>query len=396
MAAVRRSISYTVSPERLMSFLIEDRKIVARIVATRSNEYDAFVLSFSLDGYEAYKDRLMKQMLQLAPNFISPEKVEGFIENDGMWIHTDYPLIKDFYYPEPLFRNAQRSTVTFAPLDRDTEMMTGLPLVYQGKPSPSIVLPKKDYSQINALTDIFSEHVRASSRRINGVSAYTYYLRNRQELLEEVKDSENARWDLSRLVWMRNKIPTLFNISYAKYIYSMFDAKTVLDPSAGWGDRLLGAAAAGVTTYHGIDPNTKMVPSYKAMISFVGRMVPLKFGSFSVRNQDFLEAEVKSNFYDMCFTSPPFYNYEIYSPDSDQSIVKYEGLEDWIVKFILPYVEKSIDAVKPGGIFALYMTDTSYKYPYIKRIIQRASKLADYQGVMLFSSFPLWVWKKPV
>ena len=31
---------------------------------------------------------------------------------------------------------------------------------------------------------------------------------------------------------------------YAKSLYEYFGAKSVLDPCAGWGDRLIGAAAA--------------------------------------------------------------------------------------------------------------------------------------------------------
>lgn len=39
------------------------------------------------------------------------------------------------------------------------------------------------------------------------------------------------------------KLATTFMPAYAKRIYTYFQAKRVLDPCAGWGDRLLGAAA---------------------------------------------------------------------------------------------------------------------------------------------------------
>ena len=43
------------------------------------------------------------------------------------------------------------------------------------------------------------------------------------------------------------KLATTFMPAYAKQIYSYFQAKRVLDPCAGWGDRLLGAAATRTT-----------------------------------------------------------------------------------------------------------------------------------------------------
>jgi len=44
------------------------------------------------------------------------------------------------------------------------------------------------------------------------------------------------------------KLATTFMPAYAKQIYTYFQAKRVLDPCAGWGDRLLGAAATRTTT----------------------------------------------------------------------------------------------------------------------------------------------------
>lgn len=387
-------LSYNVTPNQIVTFLVLNQKVVAKIVGVKSKEYDAYELILDLGNYEMHRDKLLDQMLLLAPNFISRTPLPGFIENDGYWIHTDYPLTRDFSYAEPIFKNVQKSKPTYAPLEYKVDFATKLPFEFDGQPSPNITRERAEYAFTYALTNIFSEHIRASSRRINGVSAYTYYLKHRQELLEEAGKEENMKYSMSELIWVRNRIPTLFQVTWAKYIYTMFNAKTVLDPSAGWGDRLLGAAAAGVTTYHGVDPNSKMTSAYKSMIAFVTRMTGMKFGSFNVRKQSFLDVQIPSNHYDLCFTSPPYYNYEIYSQDENQSIVQHEKLEDWITKFMFPYVTKAVDAVKPGGTFALYMTDTSAMFPYIKRIIDHTNTIATYRGVIAFNMYPLWVWRK--
>ena len=50
-------------------------------------------------------------------------------------------------------------------------------------------------------------------------------------------------------------IATQFKPIVAKTIYNMTDAKTVLDTSMGWGDRLAGFFASNATHYIGCDPN---------------------------------------------------------------------------------------------------------------------------------------------
>lgn len=59
----------------------------------------------------------------------------------------------------------------------------------------------------------------------------------RNEILKS-SDPYEAKWELQRKY--EYKIATTFMPGYAKAIYEYFNAKDVLDPCAGWGDRLLG------------------------------------------------------------------------------------------------------------------------------------------------------------
>jgi len=56
-----------------------------------------------------------------------------------------------------------------------------------------------------------------------------------------------------------------FKASTAKYIYKRFGAKNVLDPTAGWGGRMLGAMSLGID-YTGIDTNINMKEAYINMM----------------------------------------------------------------------------------------------------------------------------------
>ncbi|SVD16295.1 uncharacterized protein METZ01_LOCUS369149, partial [marine metagenome] len=63
-------------------------------------------------------------------------------------------------------------------------------------------------------------------------------------------------------------IATQFKPIVAKTIYEMSDAKTVLDTSMGWGDRLTAFYASNATHYIGCDPNPNTFKRYHKMIEF--------------------------------------------------------------------------------------------------------------------------------
>ena len=61
----------------------------------------------------------------------------------------------------------------------------------------------------------------------------------------------------------------MFKATTAKYLYKKYKVKSVLDPTAGWGGRMLGAWALDIN-YTGIDTNIEMKPAYDSMIQFLG------------------------------------------------------------------------------------------------------------------------------
>ena len=64
----------------------------------------------------------------------------------------------------------------------------------------------------------------------------------------------------------------MFKPIVAKTIYEMSDAKTVLDTSMGWGDRLTAFYASNATHYIGCDPNSNTFARYQKMIDFYDKL----------------------------------------------------------------------------------------------------------------------------
>lgn len=103
-----------------------------------------------------------------------------------------------------------------------------------------------------------------------------------------------------------------FKPTTAKYIAKLFNAEHMLDPTAGWGGRMLGAWAAGCA-YTGFDINTDLKPSYDAMMEHM--LMPGSGWSednLTMRWENFLTADISDIPYDLVLTSPPYINKEMY------------------------------------------------------------------------------------
>ena len=68
-------------------------------------------------------------------------------------------------------------------------------------------------------------------------------------------------------------IATQFKPVVAKAIYDITNAKTVLDTSCGWGDRLAGFFASDAEEYYGCDPNPNTYQRYQEQISSYNKLL---------------------------------------------------------------------------------------------------------------------------
>jgi hypothetical protein len=142
----------------------------------------------------------------------------------------------------------------------------------------------------------------------------------------------------------------MFKSTTAKYIYKKYNAKSVLDPTAGWGGRMLGAWALGID-YTGIDTNTEMVDAYNNMISFLNEHNEFDNNLFETPKPKLqmifdscLDVDFKKLKYDFVLTSPPYVNLEIY-----EHMTPWSKDEDFYKNFFLPLFEKCMKHIKKNG-----------------------------------------------
>ena len=155
----------------------------------------------------------------------------------------------------------------------------------------------------------------------------------------------------------------MFKATTAKYLYKKYKAKSVLDPTAGWGGRMLGAWSLGID-YTGIDTNVEMIPAYDSMMDFLKEETGFDNALFEVDNgsklkmiwQSCLDVDFSQIDYDFVLTSPPYINLEI-----------YEHMEEWTSDeafyrgFFIPLWQKCVNNIKPGGHVCFNISPKMYE-----------------------------------
>jgi hypothetical protein len=131
------------------------------------------------------------------------------------------------------------------------------------------------------------------------------------------------------------------------------EAGTVWDPSMGYGGRLLGAIAAGVN-YIGTDP---CIPTYEGLA-----MIRNDYGhehkEYSLLRQGSETYMPNENSIDFVFTSPPYFGWEAYGDEPEQSSIKFDTSEEWKEKFLKKTIANAYHALKPGKFLALNVANT--------------------------------------
>lgn len=149
-----------------------------------------------------------------------------------------------------------------------------------------------------------------------------------------------------------------FNPYTAAYIYSTLcpPGGKVLDPCAGWGDRLAAALSCHqVASYHGFDANGWLQEGYTAQVNRYGNT------DYTVQHAAFEDVHL-TNKYDVAFTSPPYGWEEIYSTHEEQSTYRYQDIEEWFNRFLYPLIYKCSDALNDGGYLTLNLPKGALMY----------------------------------
>ena len=148
------------------------------------------------------------------------------------------------------------------------------------------------------------------------------------------------------------------------------EAGTVWDPSMGYGGRLLGAIAAGVN-YIGTDP---CIPTYEGL-----EKIRDEYGhehkSYTLLRQGSETFIPPNNSIDFVFTSPPYFGWEAYGDEPEQSSIKFSTSDMWKEKFLKQTIANAYIGLKPGKYLALNVANTKQYKTFEEDTVELAKEV---------------------
>lgn len=268
------------------------------------------------------------------------------------------------------------------------------------------------YNRYNIITDFFTESARIRARRFDApLTALEYWVKNGKQIQQRKPHLD--RRGLNDYVYSKVRTVSNFKPTIALAIMQGFKPVKILDPCAGWGDRLLAAMAYSQSAHYlGFDPNPRLVAGHQAMIQKLGdparhKVCPVSF------DPDKVEGE-----WDMVLTSTPFYDVEIYNEtDPHQSTSHQDGKKrtetEWFAEFLIPLLAGAWSKLRVGGVLIISINNVwdadrnSYRFQSVETMIRVLSgwQDANYLGCLPYGDVakdrksaaslqPIWIWSK--
>lgn len=280
-------------------------------------------------------------------------------------------------------------------------------LIYKPLKKPTLIkLHSDDYENYDLISDYFNESCRMRAKRYDQeLTPAEFWEKNCEKVKEyaRTKYGEETNYALREAIYEMVAEATSFRPTIMAGFMKHFKAKRVLDISAGWGDRLIGALAGGAEVYCGVDPNPCVHAGYQEIVETLNKNGKTRV---ELLQSPFETAEVPSLSYDLILTSPPYFNLEVYSDEAGQSTKNYEGMDAWFEKFLMTSLQKAWKLLEKNGHMVIIINDIRNGPKFTERMVQEFNKRttdAEYLGVISYAEVagnkvrspqPCWIWKK--
>lgn len=246
----------------------------------------------------------------------------------------------------------------------------------------------------NNVVDYFTFQQRLETKGKYNISFYEFI-----ENLEEFKQKKFIQTMLTYYSNVKNKNNTknkyvvlkeVYNICISAIniirpivymeIYTKYNPTAVLDFCAGWGGAAVACSALNIPHYIGIEINTSLCEPYNHLIDYLKTKTTCNINMIF---EDALAVDYSKLYYDMVFTSPPYYFIQKY-----ENNIEYVNKQEMNTQFYKPIFSKVYDGLQPGGYFIINVCSEVYErvlielfgqaheiYPYKKS--QRQNKYSE-------------------
>lgn len=204
-------------------------------------------------------------------------------------------------------------------------------------------------------------------------------VRNRLRYSDRLNDSSMRRGIKLSKYCVSNFKPMIALYLYKKYALSGISdgSGRVLDYSAGFGSRLLAALSLGLT-YVGCEPCVETRENLKRFGGFLSEQVGGDFTIVETGSEEYREGGK----FDFIFSSPPYFDFEVYSKDPGQSILRYPSYEQWLEGYWRKTIQNARGMLNSSGHFGVCLS------PYYRRDILGATlRIAREEGLYFVEDY---------
>jgi len=158
---------------------------------------------------------------------------------------------------------------------------------------------------------------------------------------------------------LTSSVATNFKTMYAKAIFEHFtpEGGTVYDFACGFGGRMLGALGSKKNLkYLGVEPATDTFNN----LNILGKHIEKATGReniFKISKKGSEDALLPANCVDFAFSSPPYFDLEVYSDEETQCYNRYPSLEEWFEGYVRQTIKNIFVALKPNCYYAVNIAD---------------------------------------
>lgn len=334
-------------------------------------------------------------------------------EKDKILKILDYPYFKYFTSEEKIRENFNRLINIKPHVINHTYFIDNVKLLHHELKFEGmyvlILSRDNEFQQVDEISDYFNEECRNKCLFFGSKgTTYDYY---RTQLHLIIKHLEEKKLEIS----IENIRDIIFNFGkrdgygecstfkpkYLRYIIDHFNAKNILDMSMGWGDRLIAAMASNINCYHGYDPNPCLHPNYKKMIEFFKQQYVNKNATFEHHELPFEKAKLQDNFYDLMFTSPPYFDIEIYDLNATTQSTHNSNETNWYNNYLKVWIELIYKSLKNNGVMAFNINQFKHHnfLNWLINDLRNDNRLKflgtiGYTGKIIKNVQPIFLWKK--
>ena len=334
-------------------------------------------------------------------------------ERNKILEQIDYPYFKYYVSEDKLKRNFKRLKkvkphtinrpyfIDYIKLQPDELKFEGMYV---------LILSRFDeFQKVDEISDYFNESCRNQCVFFGSKgSIYDYYRKNLHLIIRHLSENlmEINVKNMREMIFMYGKQDgygecSTFRPKFLRYIIDHFGSRNVLDMSAGWGDRLIAAMASNIDVYHGFDPNPCLHPNYQKMIDFFKPQYVNKNAEFKMFELPFEKAILQNDFYDLMFTSPPYFDIEIYDSNASSQSTHNQNEKSWYDNYLKIWINLIYKALKKGGIMSFNINQFEH-HNFVTWLISDLKKdnrfkflgTIGYSGKNIRNVQPIFFWKK--